>query len=66
MPREKPNYRDTFAILAENHPLTLRKREAAELLGCSLNHLKKLIQKGYIKDAGGKIPLGSIANYLCG
>lgn len=65
MAREKPTYRDTFAVLAEKYPLTLTKKEAAKILDCSLNYLKKLMQDGYIKDKGGKIPLGSIASYLC-
>ncbi len=67
MPREKPNYRETLAFLVEqNHPLVLDKKETKELLGISLNFLNKLIDEGYIKVTSGKIPLGSVANYICG
>ena len=67
MSKEKANYRETLAFLVEQeHPMVLDKKQAKEILGISLNFLNKLIREGYIKIAGGKIPLGSVANYICG
>ena len=66
MPREKPNYRDMLQMLLETNPLLLSKKEAAELLKISRTHLDTIISKGHLKVQDGKIPIGSIASYLCG
>ena len=66
MPREKPNYRDMLQILLEKYPLLLSKKQTAEALGISRTHLDKIISKGHLKFQDGKIPIGSIASYLCG
>lgn len=52
--------------LSEKHPMTLTRQEASEILNVSLPHLRGIIRKGHIKVQDGKIPLGSVANYLCG
>ncbi len=64
MGREREHYRDNLAYLAEKYPLVLQKKQAAEILGCSIEYLNKLICKKAIKEVCGKIPLGTIANYL--
>lgn len=68
MAREKPNYRDTLQFLTEKYTkMSLSKGETIELLGISYPTLQKLIKKGSLKsDCCGKIPLGSLASYLCG
>ena len=55
-----------FLINDKNLPMTLSKKEAAEALGISRVHLDKIIAKGHLKIQDGKIPIGSIASYLCG
>ena len=60
-------YRETLELLAEKHPMTVTQKDTAKILGCSLSHLKDtIIKKGHIKVVDGKIPLGSIARYICG
>lgn len=67
MPREKPNYRDMLQILLEKgYPMLLSKTQTAEALGISKKYLNKIISKGHLKAQDGKIPIGSIASYLCG
>lgn len=68
MGREKPNYRETLSFLIDERgcPLVLNKRQTAELLGISRNKLYDLIDDGCIKQLGDKIPIGSIASFLCG
>lgn len=68
MPREKPNYRDMLAYLreVEKAPLSLNKSEAADLIDVNRAELNEMISKGIIVIKNKKIPLGSIASYLCG
>lgn len=67
MPREKENYRNMLQFLLEKgYPMTMSKTQAAELMEISKPHLDKIIRNKHIKVQDGKIPLGSIANYLCG
>ena len=66
MGREKEGYREMLAMLCEEHPMLMSKKEACPLLSVSLPHLNKLISQGKIKYDNGKIPIGSIASYLCG
>lgn len=67
MAREKANYRETLAFLSElGYPMSLSKTETQKILGISWEYLNKLIEKNYIKEIAGKIPLGSVANYICG
>lgn len=64
---EKQGYREMLAFLSEKgYPMTLSKKEAQELLSVSHSHLSKIILRGHIKLVDNKIPLGSIASYLCG
>ncbi|MBQ8390941.1 MAG: hypothetical protein IJX50_00140 [Clostridia bacterium] len=46
--------------------MTLSRKEAQEVLGVSHTHLAKMINRGHIKLIDNKIPLGSVARYLCG
>ncbi len=66
MAREKPNYRDMLMVLMEKHPSMLSKKEVVDILGVSRPTLDKIIRKGHIKYQDGKIPIGSVASYLCG
>ncbi len=68
MPREKPNYRDTLQFLTEKYTkMSLSKGETVDLLGITYPSLQKMIKKGELKaDCCGKIPIGSLASYLCG
>lgn len=68
MPREKEGYRDMLAFLNENKklPLLLSRGQACEAMGVSRDYLAILIAKGDIKLSDSKIPIGSLARYLCG
>lgn len=66
MPREKEGYRQMLEMLSKDHPLLMSKKEACPVLGISLPHLNKLIAQNKIKYDNGKIPIGSLASYLCG
>lgn len=68
MSREKANYRDTLSYLreVEKAPFSLNKTEAAKLADISREELNELIANGIIKMSGKKIPLGSVASYICG
>ena len=68
MGREKATYRETLSFLIDERgcPLVLNKKQAAKLLGISRNKLYDLIGDGCIKEHSEKIPIGSIANFLCG
>lgn len=66
MAREKEGYRDMLVLLLEKYPATLSRVQAGEILSISQPHLRKLIQKKHITVKDGKIPIGSIASYLCG
>lgn len=68
MPKEKAGYRDMLMFLSEDKkaPLLLNRGQACELMGISRDHLAEMIYKGEIKLSENKIPIGSIARYLCG
>lgn len=68
MAREKPNYRDMLSFLTDEKkcPLVMTKLETAKVLGISRGKLDDMIFEGEIKMQSGKIPIGSVANYLCG
>ena len=68
MPREKPNFRDMLQYLHEDKqcPLTMTQKEAAKVINVSVTHFKTIVAKGHIKVVDGKIPIGSVASYLCG
>lgn len=68
MPREKPEYRVMLSFLVDKRgfPLTMTKKQTAEAIGVSRVHLDKIIAKGHIKMQDGKVPVGSVASYLCG
>lgn len=68
MAREKPNYRDMLSFLAETKdlPLLLNRGQACKVMGISRDHLAVLIIEGKIVVDNNKIPIGSVARYLCG
>lgn len=66
MAREKNGYREMLEFLAKDHPLTMTQKEAAECIGVSAPHMRKLVVMGKIKVVCGKVPIGSVANFLCG
>lgn len=68
MAREKPNYRENLQFLYEEYgKLSFLKAEVSEILGVAYNTLQKMIKAGDLKvDSCGKIPIGSLASYLCG
>ena len=68
MAREKENFREMLDFLVTQYdpPLTLTKVQAIEIMHVSRPHLEKIISKGHIKVIDGKIPIGSVASYLCG
>ena len=64
---EKENYRDMLQFLCDKgYPMALTRGEACKLLGVSRPVLRKMIDKKRLKVNGGKIPIGSVASYLCG
>ena len=67
MALEKENYRDMLQFLCDKgYSMTLTRGECCEILGISRPFLRDLIDKKRIKVNGGKIPIGSVASYLCG
>ena len=66
MAREKQGYRDMLSLLMEKYPATMTKRTAAVAVGVSYSHMCEIVKKGHIKVQDGKIPIGSVASYLCG
>ena len=66
MAREKQGYRDMLYILMEKYPATMTRGMVAQVIGVSPRHLSEIIKKGHIKVQDGKIPIGSVASYLCG
>ena len=62
MAREKEGYRVMLSILLEKYPPTMTRNQAAEALGVSLPHLRRIIQKNHITIQDGKIPVGSVAS----
>ncbi len=64
---EKANYREMLFFLKEQGcPLLCTRKEAGALLGMAEHNLRREIAKGKLKLADNKIPIGSIASYLCG
>ena len=66
MSREKENFRIVLQFLSEKYPMMMTKVQASEALGISKPHLDKVIRNNHIKLQDGKIPIGSVASYLCG
>lgn len=66
MSREKEGYREILSILLEKYPPTLTRKQTAEALGVSVTHLNRIILNRHITVKDGKIPIGSVASYLCG
>ena len=64
--REKEGYREMLLILMEKYPNTMTRAVAAAALDVSVRHLNEIIRAGHIKISDGKIPIGSVASYLCG
>lgn len=63
---EKAGYREMLLMLSEKYPNTLTKKQASEALGVSFPHLQGIIARKHLSVVDGKIPIGSVANYLCG
>ena len=65
---EKQGYREMLAFLTgeKGCAMMLSRKEAQKVLGVSHTHLTKIIQRGHIKLVDNKVPIGSIASYLCG
>ena len=67
MAREAFGYRENLEFLTEKGlPALMTQKQAAEILGVSQSHIKKLIKSGYIKTVGTLIPLGAVARVICG
>lgn len=68
--REKEHYRDMLSYLTTERqaPLLLSKSQAAKLLSVSRNRVCTLIADGYLQfdKKTNKIPIGTIARFLCG
>lgn len=70
MPREKEGYRDMLAFLntEKKAPMMLSRSEAANVLNISRTSVCALIadKRLEVDKITNKIPIGSIARYLCG
>lgn len=70
MAKEKEGYREMLAFLTSEKdvPLMMSRTQAANVLNISRTSIGNLIAGGYIAldKATNKIPIGSIARYLCG
>lgn len=64
---EKQGYRAMLKFLNDKGvPMLLTRAEAAKFLGIGQQNLRKEIAKGKLKLQDNKIPIGSLASYLCG
>ncbi len=64
---EKSNYREMLLFLREQGcPMMSTRKEASSFLGICQQNLRREISKGRIKLCEDKIPIGSLASYLCG
>ena len=68
MAREKQNYRENLDFLYQRYnKLSFLKKEVTDILDITYDSLRKMIRCGDLKeDSCGKIPIGSLASYLCG
>lgn len=69
MGREKEGYREMLYILNEQKiPKMLSRKKASEVIGISREKVAELIARGALEvdKATNKIPIGSVARYLCG
>ena len=64
---EKKGYREMLKFLDDKGcPMLATRAEAAKFLGIGQQNLRKEISKGKLKLQDNKIPIGSLASYLCG
>lgn len=63
---EKKNYRDMLEFLSARYPLLLTKTQVAEILDVCPYTLRQIIKENNWKITCNKIPIGTLANYLCG
>ncbi len=64
---EKRHYREMLLFLKEQGcPMLSTRVQASKFLGMGQQNLRKEIAKGRIKLVDNKIPIGSLASYLCG
>jgi hypothetical protein len=64
---EKANFREMLYFLKEQGcPMLSTRQEAGKFLDMGQQNLRREIAKGRLKLVDNKIPIGSIASYLCG
>lgn len=64
---EKAHYREMLLFLKEQGcPMMSTRVQASKILGICQQNLRREIAKGRIKICEDKIPIGSLASYLCG
>ena len=64
---EKKGYRDMLNFLYDKGvPMLLTRAQAGKLLGIGQQNLRKEIANGKLNLKDNRIPIGSIASYLCG
>ena len=67
MPREKANFRDTYAdYKGRGFPDMLTKKEAMAAMGVGHSYFERLIREKEIKLVCGRVPLGDLARISCG
>lgn len=67
MAREKANYRETLAFLNEQgYPMLIPFKDVMTILGICRPTLVKLIKTDKLTAVCEKVPIGSLANFLCG
>lgn len=63
---EKQGYREMLEFLSGKYPLLITRTQAAEILDVCPHTLRKIIHKNGWKTVNKKIPIGTIASFLCG
>ena len=64
---EKQGYREMLKFLNDKGcPMLSTRVDAAKFLGIGQQNLRKEIAKGKLKLQDNRIPIGSLASYLCG
>jgi hypothetical protein len=53
-------------LTEKGYPMMMSRGQVTEMLGVSRSTLAVAIKNGHIKVIDGKVPIGSVANYLCG
>lgn len=68
MPKRKEGVDEMLIFLSEEKglPALASRGQVCDALGIGRDHLSRLIIKGKITLDENKIPIGSVARYLCG